>query len=408
MNIIWKIGVAIALLVTLVSCQNNSLINNSTRTSESSTPPIDQASALKSLEPVFNDAEGGLLSVHIEKLEKDLERLERLLIFKQRKLAQSEAQSEAHSGGFGSLLGNVASLLIDRPAAIDEKKEIEDLKRLLALKQEQLAVLQATQAEAPIKAELAVAGEEAAVTETVSAIDDFGDAETAVDEDLESVVGEKAMTDAESAQEVIETAGLSASFEGAEGRAPAVGEENAFEPPPTIPADVDSLLNRMGIGAIAFNAPDKMNIAEAAQIHLILSQTETVEKLKLKIVEEGELLGANIEVGDRMKAHLTGRMFQIDTITNEIQAVSKSRSTEWKWDIYPKEEGKHNLHLSLIVLIDVDGINTPRDIKTFDKIIEVDVTGQQKFILFIQNNWKWLWTTIFVPIGVFFWKRKRK
>jgi hypothetical protein len=109
-----------------------------------------------------------------------------------------------------------------------------------------------------------------------------------------------------------------------------------------------------------------------------------------------------------MEARLSGYMFQITAITPEIQAVSKRQQTEWKWEIDPKEEGKHRLHLTLTALLEIDGHSTPRAIRTFDKIIEVNVTATQKIGLFFKNNWQWLWAAILVPVAGWLWKRKKK
>ncbi len=79
-----------------------------------------------------------------------------------------------------------------------------------------------------------------------------------------------------------------------------------------------------------------------------------------------------------MEARLSGYMFQITAITPEIQAVSKRQQTEWKWEIDPKEEGKHRLHLTLTALLEIDGHSTPRAIRTFDKIIEVMLQQHKK------------------------------
>lgn len=172
-------------------------------------------------------------------------------------------------------------------------------------------------------------------------------------------------------------------------------------------SNVDRLLDEMEFGNIAFNAPTNINIDDSPQIQLILSLAETVEKLKQSITEEGEKTGATIRVSDKMEARLTGYMFQITAITPEIQAVSKYQQTEWKWEIHPKEEGKHKLHLTLTALLEIDGHTTPRAIKTFDKIIEVNVTATQKISLFFKNNWQWLWAAILIPVAGWLWKRRK-
>jgi len=170
---------------------------------------------------------------------------------------------------------------------------------------------------------------------------------------------------------------------------------------------VDKLLSKMEFGAIAFNSPSNVNISDFFQIQLLLSLSETIEELKQKIVKGGEKSGATIKVSDRMEAHLTGCMFQITAITPEIQAVSKSQKTEWKWEIHPQKKGRHCLHLTLNALLEIDGNSTPKVIKTFERNITVTITKTQTLIIFIKDSWQWLWATILIPTCGWLWKRKK-
>lgn len=188
-----------------------------------------------------------------------------------------------------------------------------------------------------------------------------------------------------------------------------------MELPPTINSyprpnpqnNVDRLLDKLEFGSIAFNAPSNININDSHQIQLLLSFAATVEELKQSIIKEGEKIGATIRVSDRMEARLTGHMFQIAAITPEIQAVSKSQETEWRWEIHPKEEGQHSLHLTLTALLEIDGHNTPRAIRTFERNIEITVTKTQRFKRFFKDNWQWLWAAILVPVCGWLWNRKK-
>jgi hypothetical protein len=171
---------------------------------------------------------------------------------------------------------------------------------------------------------------------------------------------------------------------------------------------VDDLLKKMEFGSIAFNVPNNINIDSSHQIQLKLSIAETVEALKQSITDEGRKYGATIKVSDRMEARLSGNMFEITAISDKVQAVSKSEQTLWKWEIHPKKGGKHKLHLTLTAHLEVDGYSTPRTIRTFDRLIEIDVSFTQKISLFFNNNWQWLWATILVPVAGWLWKRSKK
>lgn len=172
-------------------------------------------------------------------------------------------------------------------------------------------------------------------------------------------------------------------------------------PPPELASpykSLDQILEEMEIGAIAFNAPTTLNINDSQQIQLLLSLSEPMEQLQEQVKAKGETIGANIKVSNRMEARLTGTMFNISAVTPEVQAVSKSLPTEWRWEVSPIKEGNYNLHLTLTALLEVDGRETPRTIRTFDQVISVKVTASQRIKGFINDNWRWFWAVILVPL----------
>lgn len=183
-------------------------------------------------------------------------------------------------------------------------------------------------------------------------------------------------------------------------------------PPPTkLPHDpiaaIDRMLENMDFGNIAFNAPNSMNLYDTSVIQLKLSLATPIDELKLMIEAEGAKEGARIRVSDRMEARLSGSNFAITAITPETQAVSGFDVTEWKWEIKPASEGRHRLHLTLSALLIVEGTSTPRAIRTFDKVIEVEVKWHQRAGSFFKKNWQWLWAALLIPIAGWLWKRRR-
>jgi hypothetical protein len=139
----------------------------------------------------------------------------------------------------------------------------------------------------------------------------------------------------------------------------------------------------------------------------MLSLETPTEELKQMIEAAGEKEGAQIRVSDRMEARLSGPNLAITAITPEIQAVSRIDFTEWKWEVKPTGHGRHNLHLTVSALLDVDGASTPRVIRTFDKVLEVGVAWDQRVGSFVEENWQWLWAAILVPLAGWLWKRKQ-
>jgi hypothetical protein len=171
------------------------------------------------------------------------------------------------------------------------------------------------------------------------------------------------------------------------------------------PGTIDQILEKLEIGNVAFNVPKTMNFHDTAVIQLMLSLKTQTDELKRMIEAAGEKVGERIRVSDRMEARLTGTNFDITAITREEQAVSRSEITEWKWEVKPRSDGHQSLHLTLSVLLNVDGASTPRRIQTFDKVIEVDVAWHQRVASFFEKNWQWLWATVLVPIVIRLWKR---
>lgn len=198
-------------------------------------------------------------------------------------------------------------------------------------------------------------------------------------------------------------------FEGKEKSLSQVMQSTLDETAPSLDtlAAVDRILERMELGNIAFNTPKSMNLYDTAVIQLLLGVETSIEELKRLVEAEGEKAGASIRVSNRMEARLSGPNFSITAITPEMQAVSRAGVTNWKWEIKPKSTGRQFLHLTLSAILSVEGATTPRTIRTFDKVIEVQVKWNQKVTRFIANNWQWLWAVILAPIAGWLWKRRK-
>jgi hypothetical protein len=170
---------------------------------------------------------------------------------------------------------------------------------------------------------------------------------------------------------------------------------------------IDQTIKKMEQANIAFNAPPSMRLNETAVIHLVLGFEKEIDELKQMIQGEGEREGARIRVTYRMKASLTGSNFSINKITPEMQLLSRSEVTEWRWEVKPTSEGRQNLHLTLTAFIEAEGKSTPRAIRTFDRVISVEVTLRDRIGAFIEDNWQWLWAAILVPIAGWLWKKMK-
>jgi hypothetical protein len=174
-------------------------------------------------------------------------------------------------------------------------------------------------------------------------------------------------------------------------------------PPPTsLQQELDRALRKLPFGRIEFNVPKTLKLGESAVIHLVLSLHETQEELKKRITEVGETQGAQIKVSDEMEAHLSSSAFTILVLRDERQPVSAVETTEWEWSIEPTKTGRQTLYLTVSAFVRVTGEERKRPLVTFSRPLEIRVTPYDRARGFVQDNWKWLWTTILAPLGAWF------
>lgn len=172
---------------------------------------------------------------------------------------------------------------------------------------------------------------------------------------------------------------------------------------------VDKEVAKLKKANIAFNSPSSMKKNETYLINLHLSPNKSTQELLSKI-KENEKEAAEIKYSYRMKASLLSenkKAFEIMSISPDIQAVSSILdTTTWKWDVTPLESGKQYLHLSLTAFLDLEDKETPLQIKTFDKEIEVKISVIDEITSFFQDSWKWLLGSLLFPLIVWYWKLK--
>ena len=204
--------------------------------------------------------------------------------------------------------------------------------------------------------------------------------------------------------------------------APPPGGGNDGAPPPNRPKpgrspgterifdQVDQALKTLARANIAFNVPTKIRLGQTAEIHLLLSPALKIRQLKETIKALGRKEGAQVRVSREMEAQLTGFGFKINAITGERQPVSGSGVTEWLWEIEPTETGTQHLHLTLTAFINLDGRESARPVRTFDRPLTINVTWYRRLSGFASDNWQWLWAAILTPLAgllVGRWKAQR-
>ncbi|KFL37324.1 hypothetical protein [Arenimonas donghaensis] len=181
-------------------------------------------------------------------------------------------------------------------------------------------------------------------------------------------------------------------------------------PPGDAPSDavraVDQALAQLDLGHVAFNAPDRVNVADSVTVVLALSPDRAREEVAERITGPGEHVVQSVQVSNLMEARLTGEGFRIVAVTPARQAVGTG-ITEWAWDITPEAEGRRTLTLALDALIKVDGETVPRSLRTFRHPIDIEVTTGQRLGSWIREHGKWAWGALLLPLLGWWSKRRR-
>jgi len=178
--------------------------------------------------------------------------------------------------------------------------------------------------------------------------------------------------------------------------------------PPTALRIVDEALKDLEWGNIVFNAPESMRHNKTQTIELLLSHSASIEQLQAQLEEDGATDANTVRISNRMEARLSGSGFKIEALGSEIRAVGAEGVTQWKWYVTGTAGGSQRLHLTLSAILIVEGRDAPSVIRTFDREIEVEITfGERIGSLFSQHG-KYLLATILIPLGVYFWKQRRK
>jgi hypothetical protein len=195
-------------------------------------------------------------------------------------------------------------------------------------------------------------------------------------------------------------------------------------------ADTAAVESPFDIGSVAYYCPAKMIIYQPSFITVTIAKEDlkalinSVDSISKQIApgaKAQDVKGDTIEVTKKMKVALvfsSDNFKFIDTPSMPIQSFGNNKELTWEWSVQPLKIDDH-----VLVGIHVFGYDNTGDaqwvevvhpVKTF--YVKVTVDGRtfwDKTLTFFEQNPKFIWASIIIPIvtffgGILFGKRRKK
>lgn len=174
----------------------------------------------------------------------------------------------------------------------------------------------------------------------------------------------------------------------------------------TVTDSVSQVTKQLFSASLAFVIPTTANIDDVIKAQLLINPIKVADELVKDLSKKGTVTQDSVRVSRIVKAAIVAPEFDVVAITEAEQALAETESTEWLWALTAKSAGAHDVTLSVTALITVDGRQTKHHLKTFEKVITIDVTPNQIVLSWLEHHWQWLISTLLIPFGVWLYRKK--
>lgn len=157
-----------------------------------------------------------------------------------------------------------------------------------------------------------------------------------------------------------------------------------------------------------FAIPSTANISQDIRAQLLINLGRDLDELSSQLTAAGSQIKNKINVSKIVIAKLDAADFEITNITPTEQAISDTDSTEWLWNLRPKRAGNLQVNLSITAVVFVGEKSTAYHIKTYDQVVNIEVTIPQLLTSWLAKYWQWIISTMVLPLIVWAWKMKKK
>lgn len=168
------------------------------------------------------------------------------------------------------------------------------------------------------------------------------------------------------------------------------------------------LSQRLMNAGMAFSVTNKANIDEKIQAQLLIDPNQNAEQLSTQLSVKGITIKQPIKITEVVKATITAPSFVVTEITDESQILADVGPTDWRWELKPTKAGTHEVKLTVSAIVNKENKDRPYTLKTFERTVTVEITKEQIVIDWFKENYKWVITSLLIPLIGFIFKEKIK
>ena len=162
--------------------------------------------------------------------------------------------------------------------------------------------------------------------------------------------------------------------------------------------------NEYKFGKLVYDIPDTMILKKVYTIIFRINRDTNDISITNNLGPKTKI--KNIKSSDEMEVEIvdpTSNSFLIVKNNSDIQLIDSTGYTEWVYDITPNKSGK----LKLNIIVSTIRKNGKKQVVYFD---DVYVKSNPIVVVktFWEKYWQWIFSTIFIPLTIWLYNRKKK
>lgn len=159
---------------------------------------------------------------------------------------------------------------------------------------------------------------------------------------------------------------------------------------------------------MVFTAPEQMRVADTYEVSLRIAAKDQNAGIMDDLPEGATSTMAQEHITPVMEARLSGGAgVDVQALGKDEQSVAGGGFAEWRWNVTPKRSGSQRLTVTIIAhLTYPNGRDIPKTLRTLTRKVEVSANVGDSIKTFLAGYWQWLTTTLIIPIGLYFYRRR--